>query len=321
MRNYINFIKMSFEPIDEDIDSEMIYKSHDNEVFIPYDKIQETIIFKMIYNPNEEKEKKQNIINDNFPNRKFYLEDKKEYNPDAFRILGRKYIKKNKNKCRIIYQNKKYKLRDYFEELEKNYNPEINDIIKLKIILYTDTLDMSQMFYGCYHLTSISECHIDNSDLFLLKETKVKDLINSYNINDNDKNIDTNQKWNNFSFYRKPIIKPCNMPYMFAGCISLISMPDISKWDTSNVSDMLALFFSCSSLKSLPDISNWKIDNVKQMENMFKGCNSLLSFPDISKWDFSNVNSLIWIFPDDCPKKISLPKFPDISLLGGYMYE
>ena len=80
------------------------------------------------------------------------------------------------------------------------------------------------------------------------------------------------------------------------------------------------MFEGCSSLKSLPDISNWKIDNVKKMENMFKGCKSIISFPDISKWDFSNVISLEGIFAD-CPQKISLPILPEISLLGGYMYE
>ncbi len=56
------------------------------------------------------------------------------------------------------------------------------------------------------------------------------------------------------------------------------------------------------------------------MEYIFKDCNSLLSFPDISKWDFSNVYSLKWIFIG-CPQKISLPKLPEISLFGGYMYE
>jgi len=42
---------------------------------------------------------------------------------------------------------------------------------------------------------------------------------------------------------------------MFAGCTSLISLPDISNWNTQNITNMNDLFGNCSSLKSLPDIS------------------------------------------------------------------
>ena len=33
-----------------------------------------------------------------------------------------------------------------------------------------------------------------------------------------------------------------NLSYMFAGCISLVSLPDISKWNTSNVNNMSFMF-------------------------------------------------------------------------------
>ena len=47
------------------------------------------------------------------------------------------------------------------------------------------------------------------------------------------------------------------MSYLFFGCSSLKSLPDISKWNINNVTDMHALFTKCSSLSSLPDISKW----------------------------------------------------------------
>ena len=34
-----------------------------------------------------------------------------------------------------------------------------------------------------------------------------------------------------------------NMNYMFIGCESLILLPDISKWDTSNVTEMISMFY------------------------------------------------------------------------------
>ena len=43
---------------------------------------------------------------------------------------------------------------------------------------------------------------------------------------------------------------------MFKDCKSLISLRDISKWDTSKVDDMSNMFNECISLESLPDNQN-----------------------------------------------------------------
>ena len=56
---------------------------------------------------------------------------------------------------------------------------------------------------------------------------------------------------------------------IFLECNSLISLPDISKWDTSNVTDMKFMFFGCRSLISLPDISKWNTSKVSNMKSMF----------------------------------------------------
>ena len=58
------------------------------------------------------------------------------------------------------------------------------------------------------------------------------------------------------------------MSGMFLGCSSLKSLPDISKWNTNNVTDMSGMFLGCSSLKPLPDISKWNTNNVIDMNNM-----------------------------------------------------
>ena len=57
---------------------------------------------------------------------------------------------------------------------------------------------------------------------------------------------------------------------IFSGCSSLKSLPDISKWDTSKVTNLFSLFAGCSSLKSLPDISIWKTGNVTMMGFIFR---------------------------------------------------
>ena len=71
-------------------------------------------------------------------------------------------------------------------------------------------------------------------------------------------------------------VKDENMCYAFSDCNSLEILPDISKWDTSNVIKMNYLFKNCSSLKSLPDISKWNISNVKEMKDIFEGCPKFL---------------------------------------------
>ena len=63
------------------------------------------------------------------------------------------------------------------------------------------------------------------------------------------------------------------MSSIFYNCYSLISLPDISKWDTNNVTDMTYMFKECSSLTKIPDISEWNKKNllgVEELNNLFK---------------------------------------------------
>ena len=45
------------------------------------------------------------------------------------------------------------------------------------------------------------------------------------------------------------------MDGIFSNCSSLLFLPDISKWNTSKVTEMKVLFADCSLLLSLTDIS------------------------------------------------------------------
>ena len=100
-----------------------------------------------------------------------------------------------------------------------------------------------------------------------------------------------------------------NMSNIFAGCLLLSFLSDISKWKTSKVTNMSHMFYACMSLTSLPDISIWDTSNVKNMKNMFAICKSLLTLPDISKWNISKVEDIGWMFQCcECLKYL-----PDIS--------
>ena len=102
-----------------------------------------------------------------------------------------------------------------------------------------------------------------------------------------------------------------NMSHMFMCCKSLTSLPDISKWDTKKVTNMSHMFSVCESLSALPNISIWNTQNVSDMSNMFNGCKSLSSLPDISKWNTKNVYNMSGMF-NGCK---SLPSIPDITKL------
>ena len=116
--------------------------------------------------------------------------------------FGSKFVKNNKNICKMIIDNKEY-------ELAKKYNAKGNNNNKIRIKLK-----------GINHIN--------------------------------------------------------NMSYMFYECSSLLSLPDISKWNTNKVTNMSHMFYRCSSLSSLPDISKWNTNNAKYMSNMFSGCLNII---------------------------------------------
>ena len=59
------------------------------------------------------------------------------------------------------------------------------------------------------------------------------------------------------------------MSYMLKDYSSLISLPDISRWDTYIVNDMSFTFSECSSLISLSGISKRNTGNVNDMRLIF----------------------------------------------------
>ena len=67
---------------------------------------------------------------------------------------------------------------------------------------------------------------------------------------------------------------------------------DVTKWDVSNVTNMLAMFYCCYDFNC--DLSNWDVSNVKDMSCMFSGCKNFNC--DLSNWDVSNVTDMFFMF-------------------------
>ena len=86
---------------------------------------------------------------------------------------------------------------------------------------------------------------------------------------------------------------PTSMAYWFSDCNYITSI-DLSKLDTSNVTDMSYMFRSCGYLKSM-DLSGLNTRNVTNMSSMFYACGGLTSI-DLSKFDTRNVTNMSSMF-------------------------
>ena len=168
-----------------------------------------------------------------------------------------------------------------------------NWVVKLGM---NETISEYKIFGEIFVKNNIDKCSI----IYKGREYKLcsylKDVINE--------NID-----NQFTIKLKGIRKITDCSYMFFGCLSLYSFPDIAKWDTKNITNMALMFGACKTLKSLPDISNWNTQNVTNFHGIFSFCKSLESLPDISKWNINRATQISQMF-FLCT---SLKELPDIS--------
>ena len=79
------------------------------------------------------------LIIEEIVNNQSLLEYKIKSNETKIRVFGKNFVKNNIGKCYIIYEDKKYKLIQYFELKNKNNN----NILRIKIISINYVNDMS----------------------------------------------------------------------------------------------------------------------------------------------------------------------------------
>ena len=87
-------------------------------------------------------------------------------------ILGKTFVKNNRNKAKLIYRNKKYNLKDYIK-----LNNIKKSILKIDIFLSQDINNISYMFNKCESLLEFSmKNNIKNKEInynFSEKEKKI----------------------------------------------------------------------------------------------------------------------------------------------------
>ncbi|MBM6870635.1 BspA family leucine-rich repeat surface protein [Pseudoflavonifractor phocaeensis] len=87
--------------------------------------------------------------------------------------------------------------------------------------------------------------------------------------------------------------KVTGMLAMFYRCSNLTEL-DVSGFDTSQTVEMKSMFYGCSGLSEL-DVSNFDTSQVKSMEYLFFGCSSLNDL-DMSSFDTSQVTNMYGMF-------------------------
>ena len=162
--------------------------------------------------------------------------------------------------------------------------------------------NMNGMFYNCFLLKSLPDISKWNTESVKYMGGTYQDLSSPVPLSQKDIiNIKKNQIKNN----TKVDLVLCGM---FSGCENLVFLPDISKWNMSNVIDTSGMFFGCVSLSYLPDISKWDTSNIINMTSMFARCSSLTFLPDLSRWNIKKLESVILMF-SNCKNLSYIPDF------------
>ena len=256
-------------------------------------------------------------------------------------------LKDKINKFKIIIDDIIKKLQeikeniDYFYDINKDILNSLNKNINYEILYNFNKINKSEIINDINYIINNKDNNIQNLlNIYNKMKNKYNDEINiNYIIGNNrvklfddhfiknnknnckiiieDKEYELLEEFNTNKLKKKDKILQIklkgiqnitNTSYMFREC-PINSLPDISNWNTSNITDMSLMFNCCSLLNSLPDISNWNTSNVTDMSCMFNWCAALNSLPDISKWDTSNVTNMSLMF--NCCS--SLNSLPDIS--------
>ena len=128
------------------------------------------------------------------------------------KLFGRNFVNNNHTRCKIIYNNKEYDLKEYFDDIIVDYKNQ--DLIKIKLSHIDNICNASYMFAGCNSLLSLK---------FISKwdTSKIINMSHMFEDCDSLKFLTGISEWNTSNVI--------NMRLIFSGCTSLKSLPDISK--------------------------------------------------------------------------------------------
>ena len=195
-------------------------------------------------------------------------------------ILGKKFAENNKNKGKIVYNNKKYKL---------NYIFSIKGIkginLKLKMILDKNSYNKNFIFENCRSLIQISIY----DDIFKLEDNfDINDnVIETCNKNNMNTTIMTSKESSKNILENIPLIE--NYMDNESKLNNNNNLIDLNYGkETLEIFSIIQKNEECTKLNDIYKNYNYldhsfsqRIDNITNMSNMFYNCSSLESIPNI----------------------------------------
>ena len=200
-----------------------------------------------------------------------------------------------------------------WEEISNTINlikkDKTNNIISIKLKGFNNNIDLSHMFYGCSNILSLEiDLNLNGINIInmtnMFKKCKelqkitveskfkcsiiIKDMTGIFADCNSLKEIPNIFKWDTTNVE--------TMKYMFSKCHSLKNISYLQNLNTLNVKDMSGLFEECISLESLSALSNWKTNSLENMNKLFFGCEKLNEISGISNWDISKVTNMSCMF-------------------------
>ena len=163
----------------------------------------------------------------------------------------------------------------------------MNKILNINIFyLYEITLKVKSI--GIKQVLSSSSPYIYPCPTTIyLNNDLVQDITDCHYINIKESDSEIKLEWNNINIV--------STKGLFYNCAQITEI-DMTKFDTSLVTDMAEMFLMCSSLKSL-NVNNLNTTKVTTFENMFFRCTSLASI-NLESFTNPSATSLYRMFYD-----------------------
>ncbi len=216
-------------------------------------------------------------------------------------------------------------INDVFYKYKKFFNPKIEGLYKIKLIIHGYINDCSFMFCNCSNIINIDLASFNTKFVTNMKYmfsgcSKLKNLnLSSFYTKNVIKMMNMFENCSNLvdidlsSFDTK---KVNNIQYMFANCSNLANV-NLSSFNTKNVYDMSFMFSGCSLLTNI-DLFSFDTENVTNMCNMFSHCSNLI-YLNLSSFNTKNVSNMIYMFFDS--NKISTVKINNCESNLKLLYE
>ena len=266
----------------------------------------------------------------------FFQENKFFHILDKLNFFNRLFKK-------LVFRKKTNKLKNYNDKQRKNNEKHISSYKKIQmsthikliriqfelfLFLFLIQTSYSQAILNFRNLLSVSEITITiigSGDQYILNNKSFEINKIKYNFNHTPDEIFINGKRQNYSGivvydlereeniitmkFNEPLTE-CNLMFYQLTNITKI---DLSKFDTSKVTEMVGMFYDCSSLISL-NLDRINTSSATNIDYMFSNCSKLNSI-NLESFDTKSVYSMVGLF-SNCKslKSLDLKNFETPSL-------